>query len=142
MTATLIEARDDIFALIKTAWDSVGFADNMIWPDVSENIPIASGEPWARTTFNITDRRQASLHNDGGLVRYGTIGFTTIQIFTPIGDGQVQNITIGQTMLDGLEGKSTPNGVWFRNVRYNQVGASGDFLQANVITEFSFDEVK
>jgi hypothetical protein len=65
-----------------------------------------------------------------------------VQVFTPIAEGLATSLQLGQVLLDGFEGEATPNGVWFRNVRYTQIGDRGEFKQANFIADLEFDQVK
>lgn len=138
MTATLIEARDAMYTLVKAAWPT---AYQILWDDLAA-LPPTTPSPWARTTITFSSGGQASLNNDQGAARYVREGFITIQIFTPVGEGLDSNIALGQLMLDAFDGKATSNGVWFRNANYSPIGNSGDFYQANVLVNFIFDEVK
>ena len=139
MTATLVEARDAIYELLKAAWDATGYI--MLWDDLSGEPPETTS-PWARSKISFNTGGQASLSNDQGKARFNRAGFLTIQVFTPAGEGLDDNLILAQLILDAYEGVSTSNGVWFRNARYNPVGNSGDFFQGNVLVDFTYDEVK
>lgn len=139
MTATYSEARDEIFSVIKTAWDTTGFL--MAWPDKDFEKPTGR-DPWARTTLRHTDGNQSTLANHNGLQRFKRDGVLTIQIFTPIGEGLSRSYDLSKIISDALEGTTTTKGVWFRNVRLNEIGSDAPWFQVNVNSDFSYEELK
>jgi hypothetical protein len=139
MTATFNQARDEIFALIKTAWETTGF--NMVWPDKPNTKP-SGRTPWARTTLRHSTGQQATIASFSGVSRWFREGVLTIQIFTPSGEGLSRAYDLAKVISDALEGVSTSCGVWFRNTRLNEVGPDGDWFQINVMTDFNYDEIK
>jgi hypothetical protein len=42
--------------------------------------------------------------------------------------------------MDVFQGKSTPGGVWFRDVRLLETDAEGHWSQVNVVADFTYDE--
>jgi hypothetical protein len=85
---------------------------------------------------------QASLANDGGRRRWERTGLVTVQIFVPAGEGLSEAYSLAKTVADAYEGTTTASGVWFRNVRVNEVGADGAWFQVNALIEFIYDEIK
>lgn len=138
--ATYKEAEDSILALIKTAWDTTSYP--MLWEGVgSDDIPI-SKSPWARTTLRLSTGRQSTLSDESSNKRFERTGFVTVQVFTPIGKGKGTGLTLAKILADAMEGKTTPVGVWFQNVRINEIGIDGDWYQINFISDFIYDEIK
>jgi hypothetical protein len=142
MTATYEEARDDIFAMVKEAWDPTTYL--MAWPDVpDDSIPPPEDTPWARTTLRHGPGGQRGF--GGTSRRFERTGSLEIQVFTPRGDGLSRAYQLGKILADVLEGGASPRGVWFRNVRLVEVDdpkREGNFSQVNLIAEFIYDEVK
>lgn len=139
MTATYAQAVDDILGVFKTAWDTTGWI--ALYTNVKGDTP--SGEdPWARVNLQHTGGGQASLTGGLGTTRWGREGFLTVQVFAPAGEGLSGAHTLAKIISDAFEGTSTVNGVWFRNVRVNEVGEDGDWYQVNVVIDFEYDEIK
>lgn len=139
MTATYAQARSEMFALLKAAWDPTTF--KMVWPDKPDAKP-SGRTPWARTTLRHNLGGQATLANHAGVSRFRREGILTVQIFTPSGEGLSRAYDLAKIIADALEGASTSRGVWFRNTRLNEVGPDGDWFQLNVTTDFIYDEIK
>jgi len=139
MTATYAQAVDDILGVFKAAWDPT--SHTALYTNVKGEVP--SGEdPWARVNLQHTGGNQASLTGGLGTTRWARMGFLAVQIFVPIGEGLSEAHALAKIISDAFEGASTANGVWFRNVRVNEVGPDGDWYQVNVVVDFEYDEVK
>lgn len=138
MSLTQLQAIDAIGTLIKTAWDPTGY--KMLWQNVADSIP-SSVSPWARTTIEHVISSQASLTNASSTTRWQREGLITVQVFVPAGKGPVDWAPLVKILMDAFEGKTT-SGIWFRNVRFNEIGPDGDFYQVNVFAEFQYDEIK
>lgn len=135
MSLTFTEARDEILTLFRTAWEAQPTPPSLFYWDVEQEDP--TGEIWARITVR---------HNIGGndaignrlFVREGVI---TLQIFTRFGEGLVNADATAKVAVDAFQGKSTPGGVWFRNVRYTEIGQDGEWFQSQVLADFEYTEV-
>lgn len=144
---TIAQAVDDIHARFKAAWDTVEHA--VVYTDVplstaaeaATNPESATLVPWARVTLRHNTRTQGTLVGVGGR-RFDVRGVFTVEIYTPSGDGLTLARTLSRLVEQAFEGVSTPNGVWFRNTRTNEVGPDGPWFHVNVITEFLYDEVR
>jgi hypothetical protein len=139
MSLTFAQARDEILALVKTAWDTTTFS--MLWQDKPEEKPTGR-TPWARTTLRHTGGGQASLANIGGVHRFNRDGLITVQIFTPSGEGLSRAYDLCKVIADAFEGVTTVGGIWFTNTTLTEVGQEGDWFQINVTTQFTYDELK
>jgi Bacteriophage related domain of unknown function len=139
MTATYTQARDEILTLVNTIWEPTGFP--MFWENIAGTIPTTN-IPWARTTIQHFFAEQATLANFDGTSRFNRRGLLTTQIFVPSGEGLSRAYTLAILLIDALEGASTSRGVWFRNTRLNEIGAEGNWSQINVLSDFSYDEIK
>ena len=139
MTATFAQANDDILALFKTAWDTTGLL--ALYENIEGAKPTAQAA-WARLTVRHGPSAQASLSGGTGVKRWERQGIITVQIFIPNGQGLSQGYSLGKIVADAFEGKATSLQVWFRNVRLNEIGPSGEWYQFNAIIEFTYDEIK
>lgn len=137
------EARNEMLALFKTAWDAG--ADTAGLPVRYGDIDLDAAAPgslgWARVILTHATGGQASLSNRSGVRTWDREGFITVQVFSLFGDGRVRNDSMVQTVIEGYEGATTDGGIWFRNVRSTEIGRSGDWYQTNVIVEFRYDEI-
>jgi hypothetical protein len=66
----------------------------------------------------------------------------TVQVFVPNGQGVTLADRLCKIAAEAFEGRHTPGGVWFRNVRMREVGPDGPWVQHNVVAEFTYDELK
>ena len=140
MSATFAQARDDILAVLKAAWDPTGHP--MAWPSVAFTGPPLPPSPWARASIAHNAGRQATLAGADGTRRWRRQGILTVQIFTGVGSGLAVSDSLSKIVVDAFEGATTPRQIWFRNVRLIEIGPDGDWHQVNVLVEFEYDEVK
>lgn len=138
---TVLEAIDDIYGRFKAAWDTTGLPcvyDNTP-PDTALQAALDSGTTsWARTNIKHNTRTQLTLAGIDN-ARFESRGILIVEIYALSGDGLVSAYTLANTVLEAFEGVSTPNGVWFRNTRINEVGPDGVYFHTNVVTEFIYD---
>jgi hypothetical protein len=139
MSLTYQEARDEILDVFKAAWDETGYPVH--YEDVRKQ-RSKNEDPWAVVTLQHASGFQSTLSGAEGARTFTRLGFITTQIFTPSGKGLQEAYDLGKVVSDAFEGAATPGGVWFRNVRLNEVGRDGEFFQLNVVAEFRYDEVK
>ncbi len=144
MPGTRTQARDDILTLVKSISDK--FPDlTMIYDDSREDIPDAEQIPltsWARVIIQHGPGGQTGLTNHDGVRRYTKTGLLTIQLFEPSTDGLQLADSVSDAFETEISPASTSIGVWFRNVRSNEVGNDGPWFQTNVIAEFTYDHVR
>lgn len=133
---TAQEARDLMFQVFQAVWNPLY---PVAWDDVSSEVP-ATDTPWARVTLKHATGRQASLSGVTGTQRFRQTGTIHIQIFSPVGQGKSEAYQLAQTVVNAY--RDARLDVWFRNARLNEVGASGAFEQVNVLTDFSYDDVR
>ena len=142
---TYAEARDEIHTLFKTAWDAGAetAGQPVLYVDTKTEVPQtvdADSNPdlWAKITV---------LHNGGsngaiGNSLFNRFGVVTVQVFTAIGTGLSIGDNVYKIVGDSYEGKTTPGGVWFRNVSVNEVGPEGEWYQTNITADFEYNERK
>lgn len=148
MPATITQARDEMSAvladaLVATDGDSPDFSDIPVaWPDKEFVIPKDTTVTWARFVIRHATGGNVSLGSANGTKRYNRAGVLAVQLFTPIGLGYSTTDLLTSIIMEAYEKGSTPNGVWFRNVRLVEVGVTDGWNQTNVISEFEYDEVR
>ena len=142
MTATVTQARNEMMATFKVAWDAAAVSQNVpvLYPDVSDDPPTSGA--WARVTVVHDSGEQATLASHQGLRRYHRTGTIIVQLFTPAGGGQVLSDALGKVVTDAFEGVTTESGVIFRNVIPKEIGQDGAWFQVNVQAGFEYDEVR
>jgi len=139
MSLTHQQARDEIFDVLIDAWTPTTYPIH--WEEV-RNQRSKEEKPWAVVTLQHSSGFQSTLSGAVGSRTFARLGFITVQIFTPNGKGLQEAYDLAKVVSDAFEGTSTPGGVWFRNMRLNEVGRDGEFFQLNVVIEFRYDEVK
>jgi hypothetical protein len=144
MSLTMQQAVDAMLTLFEAAWDTTGH--EAIYVDVplttAQEAVIKTGNaPWARVTVKHNVRTQQTLGSQGNRL-FDNIGLIIVEVYTPKGDGLTTARSLSTIARDAFEGVSTPNGVWFRNTRVNEIGPEGHWYHTNVIAEFSYDEIR
>lgn len=141
MTATMIDAHDEILALLASALPG----DLPVkWPDIAttSGFPPASG-PWCRV--NISDNGEHSpptLVASPGARRYKTMGLLTVELYTMAGDGRRVAQELAQTVLLAYRGKATPSGVQFRLERADDIGPDGPWYRINCTVEYTYTTIQ
>lgn len=131
------EAVDAIGKVFKDAWDTTGGA--AVYDDLPGSVPT-SETLWARLTIRHALGGQSSLTGGTGTTRWGADGTVFVQVFAPMADGAVAARAAAHVVMNAF--RDAKLHVWFRNVRMNEVGASGAFFQINVLSTFTYDEVR
>ncbi len=147
---TYADARDEILTLFKDAWDAGADSAGVRvqYPDVAEDPPPETEEtnespsPWARVTVEHASGGQDTLMGSVGNRRFRRDGTVRVQIFTAFGQGLSLADSLAKIAADAFEGQTTPNDVWFRNVRLNELGRDGEYSVTQVLADFTYDEVK
>jgi hypothetical protein len=138
MSLTYKQAKDEMLDKFKAKWDLTGYP--VSYQDVRKQRP-REDDPWANVFINHASGGQRAFGGNNQRT-FNRTGFITVQLFTPSGKGLQEAYDLAKVVSDAFEGIATPGGVWFRNVRLNEVGRDGEFFQLNVVVEFVYDEIK
>ena len=138
MNLTFAQANDDILALLKAAWDPTGH--EMFYDDIREQRETDQ-TPWAQVVVRHAAGQQDTLGGIGNR-SFLRLGVVIVTINTPSGSGLSTAYALAKVVADAYEGVSSPNGVWFRNVRINELGRDGAFYRTNVLIDFEYSEMK
>lgn len=141
---TAAEAYNDTMAKFKAQWDTTGLPCK--YPDIVLDTPMQAAidtglTAWARVTYLPNTRTQTSISGPTK-AKFTAEGVVIVQIFTPTGDGGVLARTLYTLVEKAFEQVATLNGVWYRNTRTNPVPGQGQWVQNNVTSEWSYDEVR
>jgi hypothetical protein len=139
MSLTYEQAVDEIHELWQAAWEETGY--DFFYDEIADD-RSATNDPFAYFMVRHSLGQQASISGGNGFAMYERRGNAITQIFTPTAKGLPERYQLSKVVSDAFEGKSTPGGVWFRNLRINEIGREGQFFQTNVTVEFLYDETK
>ena len=135
MSMTTEQARDEMLTLFRTAWVAQASPPPLYYWDIAHDPPNANS--WARVAL-----RHSGGGNDAiGNKLFRRAGTVTVQLFNRFGEGLSELDALTKVSLDAFQGKSTPGGAWFRNVRSNEVGIDGEWFQVHVLADFEYTEV-
>jgi hypothetical protein len=144
MPATRTQARDEIFAVVKTAVESIssGIRPEVIWQDViadrpTPDVSTPGTKNWLKVDLFHTDSEQAHI---GSRVQ-SRRGELAMNLFTPVNDGLVNADSIVRTLEGAFVKRQTANGVWFRAPRSVELGTTGVYYQCSVTVDFTYLEV-
>lgn len=145
------QARDEMFAMLRTYWNSnapavvaSAYTPALYWQGQEPATVLAGDKAHARVTLLTSTGRQASLAGASGTKIWDRGGVVITQCFAPIANGKALEIaeSLGYVAVNAFEGKTTPSGAWFRNVRLNEIGPKDGWFAVNAIADFSYNEVK
>lgn len=137
MTATVEQARDEMIKLVD---DALGSTITLY--DGFKGEKPTTQVPYARITVRHNDGGQSTISRLAGKSRYERVGTLYVNLFAPPADGLRAIDPLTKTVLDAIEGKTTPRGIWFTKVRVRELGVVEGWYQVNVLANFSYDEIK
>lgn len=144
------EARDEIFGMFRLNWGNLagavvgGDPPPIIWQGQEQLAPQIVNGAYARAVVLHQSGMQASLAGDTGIKMWRRSGVVIVQCFGPLSSGKGLTIAEGLATIvkNSFEGLASPGGIWFRNVRINEVGPNDAWYQVNTIADFTYDEVR
>lgn len=141
MTATVTQARDQIYALYKAAMDANASSTKIIYDDAKGDTPDGPTS-WARISVRHTSGGQSTISRQSGISRYTRTGTVYVNLFETPGAGLNTLDPLAKIALDAFEGKTTVGNVWFTKAQVRELGIVNGWYQVNVLINFSYDEVK
>jgi len=141
MPATIAQARDQILALAKAVADANSVS--VVWEGMAADKPADNPvKSWVRIGLRHVGRRQANLAGADATRRYTSTGFLVMALFTPASSGLSLADSLSSAFRNGVEGKTTSGGVWFRNARTIEQGLEGSWWRTDVLADFEYDEIR
>jgi len=149
--ANITEARDIVMGIINTAWAAAAepafwptpgqnWPPPILWPDDESDEPDGS-KPWAKVELQHQRGGQSAI-GDVGKRRFRAWAVVTVTIYTPNGDGLTTADYLATIVQDALEGRHTPDKVYFRDVRVVDDGTDGPSYKIRVLSNLDYDRVK
>lgn len=139
MSLTYSEAVDDIKSIVHTAWETTGNPP-IHWESVKTD-RSDSELAWMTFVTRHSTGSQTSLGGIGNRI-FERSGLAIASIFSPIGKDLSESYLLAKVVADAYEGQTSENGVWFRNVRIQEIGRDGQFYHLNVLVDFEYTETK
>ena len=146
---TFGEARDEIQALFKAAWDASapaangGVAVRVEWEGVSDGTQRDPAKPFAAIYVKHIPGGQATFGR-AGQRRFRRRGLVNVQVYAPlnnrVGLSLAENLAI--IARDAYEGVGTSSGIWFRNTYITESGTEKSWYRMDVFSSFEYDELK
>ena len=133
---TPLQARAQILATFKAAWDTTGLPCD--YDDGGATPPANSA--WARVTLRHATGGQSSLSGADGTKRWTQTGTVIAQVFAPIGDGKKKAYELAELVVNAY--RDARGSVWYRNPHLKEAGRDGAFNQINVYVTFEYDETR
>lgn len=144
------EARDEMYAFFRTHFNLVaagivGYVPQVVYRNNEPTGKPPSDKFWLRVSIQTVQAPQTAFGENCGSIgkrRYTESGLFFIQLFAPKslnGSDEVLS-KFAKALRDGYRGKTTTNGIWFRNARVNELTPEELFYRSNVVTEFEYDD--
>lgn len=143
-------ARDSMAALFAEFWQSqdwaaLGFAGmpHIEWQGRGASFDASADAPYAIWQAMHSAAPQRGLSDATGQKSYETIGLISVQSKGPLINGNGFEVAERMAIIarNAYRGKQTPDCIWFRNARVEEVGADAGWYLFNTIIEFEYDEV-
>lgn len=132
------QAYDELLSMFKTGWEVTGHAAHFEGLDLEKSV---GQDPYARVWIRHSGGGQVSMGGVGNRM-FERRGSIQIEIASPTGNGLSESYQLAKVAADVFEGKSSPGGIWFRNVRWRERGESGGFNHVLVTADFIYNDVK
>lgn len=128
------QARDEMLAVFKAAWDTTGL--QATYTDIPGSVPDTEAA-WARVTIQHADGGQTGF-GATEVKRFTNVGILTVQVFAPKGDGKTEAYRLAQLVLVAY--CQARGSVWYRKQRIREAGSDGAYEQINVLADFNYDD--
>lgn len=149
MPATYSEARDQIYGLIKAAWDAgataiAGYVPEVRYHGVPNPSPPDATKHWAQVGLRNAVREHSAFvgMTPGPTLRqHTTFGVLTFALNSPLSDmqGYGQGLELCDVVQAALTNAETAGGVFFRNVTTKEIAADQKSYRFTVTAEYQFD---
>lgn len=134
-------ARDSILTLFHATWDAQTPPVPAVLHEDRKQDPPEDGSAWVEVAIRHFDGGQKTMGQVGSR-RFNSVGVVVVSVHTKLGGGLVESDTLVQVAKNAFEGKRTSDGVWFRNVRDQEVGSDGASYKVDVLADMEYDRVK
>lgn len=154
MAATQIQAKDEMFAMFKAAWDTVATGGSAIlsyvppvyYHGVQKTTTPEADKYFAIMEMIVVDRSQATLAinvvNVGDRM-YNNRGLLRLQVMCPLSDAENSDkgLRLGMVARDAFDGKRSPCGVLFRNAKVEPSLSTEVFSKHIMTVQYEYNEI-
>lgn len=150
MTCDAITALNDMNAMFLGAWKSnagkiVDYVPEVRWFGTEQLGKPDKDKFWVRHSTQGVSTPQTAMGGceDELKRRYTAYGLLFVQLFCPkhISNSLFLGRRLAQVAQSAYRGKQSPNGVWFRNVRVQELTPEEPWYRLNVVAEYEYDEI-
>lgn len=150
MILTPATARDSMANQLAGAWAAADWAalgltapPAIIWQGRGDDDKPNLDLPYVRWAAKHSGMPQSGLSNDEGDKKFSGIGVIVIQLLAPLLPGNGFEVAEQMAIIarNAYRGKQTPDCIWFRNARFEEVGPDAGWYLFNTFVEFDYDEV-
>lgn len=145
-------ARDSMAKLLNDAWQAIDWPGlgldiasppHIEWQGRGGDTAPSISLPMASWIAVHSAMPQSSLSDDVGNKSFTASGLITIQLKGPLAPGNGFEVAERMAIIarDAYRGKETPDCIWFRNARIQEVGPDAGWFLFNTFIEFEYDEV-
>lgn len=143
-------ARDSMASLLASAWAAYPWASmglqkapTIQWQGRDGNLPPTVNQPYLIWAANHNGAPQKGLSDEVGNRLYEGHGLLVMQAKAPLLPGTGFEVAERMAIIarNAYRGKQTPDCIWFRNARFEEVGADAGWYLFNIYVEFEYDEV-
>ena len=151
MATDYLGARNQIFKKIKDNFIAgstaiIGEEIKVYWQWNQETERPPTNKFWARVSMQTVDSQQGTLSDACGAPgqhRDNNAGLVFIQLFGPksVGDVPEKFSKLAKLARRSMLGQTVTGDVWFRNSRINELPDEAEWIRANAVAEFEYDEI-
>ena len=129
MTATPLQAKDEMLEVFKTAWDAdpISTGLDVVYPDILGPTP-SSDNAWVEILVQHNTGGEANLAGSGATRRYRSTGLDLAD-------------QLAEIIIRAYE-TTKSRSVMYISPRPNFVGNDGAWHQTNVVVEFQYDTIR
>lgn len=145
------DAIKEMFQRFETVWNAgataiAGYIPEVRWPGVLERAKPPVDKFWVRISQRGVFEEQATLSDCVGIPgqrHYESSGFIYVQLFCPKSQDTAMQVgrKLAELARSAYRGKTTPGGVWFRDVTILSLDPEESWYRFNVRTEYEFGEL-
>lgn len=144
------QARDSMALILRDAWAvadwaALGLAEPppIIWQGRGADAKPDLDGPYIIWMAKHASMPQSGFSNEIGEVKYSSVGVIVIQCKAPLLPGNGFEVAEQMAIIarNAYRGKQTPDCIWFRNARIEEVGPDAGWYLFNTFVEFDYDEV-
>jgi len=131
------EARDEMLRMAVASFPGV----KIFFQGKEGQNPAGTNEQWLHIEIFHELGFQEALADKDSKRRYNRSGVIVIQCFGPLSDrGFAKAQTLAESAVQTYQGKQGAGGIWFRNCRAREIGASTAWYQFNTNIDFTYTQ--